>query len=84
MDARGLTLNQVLDFIFRGRPVAAWLGNGSYVVIYGYDIYNISCLWYPGTEFAYTDKMGLNDAAAFFEANGENDFIAFLAASSQT
>ncbi len=84
VDARGLTLNQVLDFIFRGRPVAAWLGNGSYVVIYGYDIYNISCLWYPGTEFAYTDKMGLNDAAAFFEANGENDFIAFLGASGQT
>ena len=78
IDARGLSLNQVLYFIFAGKPVVAYLGNESYVLIYGYDTYNISCLWYPGTEISYTDKMGLNDAAAFFEANGGNDFICFL------
>lgn len=78
IDARGLSLNQVLYFIFVGKPVVAYLGNESYVLIYGYDTYNISCLWYPGTEISYTDKMGLNDAAAFFEANGGNDFICFL------
>lgn len=79
IDARGLTLNQALYFVSRGKPVVAYIGNGSYGLIYGYDQYNISCLWYPGTEFAYTDKMGLNDAAAFFEANGGNDFVCFLA-----
>ena len=78
IDAGGLSLNQVLYFISRGYPVAAYTGDGSYAVIYGYDTYNISCLWYPGTEQAYTDKMGLNDAAAWFEANGGNGFAAFL------
>ena len=79
IDARGLNLNQVLYFVYAGMPVVAYLGDGSYGLIYGYDTYNISCLWYPGTEFAYTDKMGLNDAAAFFESHGGNDFICFLA-----
>lgn len=79
IDARGLGLNQILYFVYAGMPVVAYLGDGSYGLIYGYDAYNISCLWYPGTEFAYTDKMGLNDAAAFFERNGSNDFICFLA-----
>ncbi len=79
IDARGLSLNQILYFVYAGMPVVAYLGDGSYGLIYGYDAYNISCLWYPGTEFAYTDKMGLNDAAAFFEGNGNNDFICFLA-----
>lgn len=78
IDARGLTLNQILYFVYAGMPVVAYLGDGSYGLICGYDAYNISCLWYPGTEFAYTDKMGLNDAAAFFEGNGGNDFICFL------
>ena len=82
IDARGLSLGQVLYFIYRGKPVVAYLGNGSYMLIYGYDTYNISCYWYPGTEYAYTDKMGLNDSAAFFEQNGNNDFICFLPASS--
>lgn len=78
VDAGGLSLNQVLCFISRGYPVAAYTGDGSYAVIYGYDPYNISCLWYPGTEQAYTEKMGLNDASAWFEANGGNGFVAFL------
>ena len=78
VDAGGLSLNQVLYFISRGYPVAAYTGDGSYAVIYGYDSYNISCLWYPGTEQAYAEKMGLNDASAWFEANGGNGFVAFL------
>lgn len=78
VDARGCTLNQVLYFVFRGYPVVAYLGNDSYGLIYGYDQYNISCLWFPGTEHAYVDKMGLHDASAFFMVNGENDFVAFL------
>lgn len=78
IDARGLSLSQVLYFVSQGKPVAAYIGNGSYGLIYGYDSYNISILWYPGTEFSYTEKMGLNDAAAFFAQNGENDFVCFM------
>lgn len=78
IDARGCSLNQVLYFIFRGMPVTAYVGGGNRVIIYGYDQYNISYLWNPGTESEFTDKMGLNDAAAFFETNGENDFVCFL------
>ena len=71
VDARGCTLNQILYFVYRGRPVVAYLGNGGYGLIYGYDQYNISCLWFPGTEYAYFDKMGLNDAAAFLRITAE-------------
>lgn len=78
IDARGLSLSQVLYFVSQGTPIVAYVGNGSYGLIYGYDSYNISIIWYPGTEFAYTEKMGLNDAAAFFNQNGENDFVCFL------
>lgn len=78
IDARGCTLNQVLYFIHAGNPVAAYLGGGEQAIIYGYDQYNITCLRYPGTEREYIEKMGLNDAAAFFEAYGENDFVCFL------
>lgn len=78
LDGGGLELNQVFYYIFKGKPVAAFLGNGSYCLITGYDIFNITCYWYPGTEMAYADKMGLNDAASFFAANGKNDFVCFL------
>lgn len=77
IDAKGCTLSQVLYFVHAGYPVEAYLGGGGQAIIYGYDQYNISCLWYPGTEMAYADKMGLNDAAAFFQTNGENDFVCF-------
>lgn len=80
IDAKGCTLNQILYFIYAGNPVEVYLGGGNRGLIYAYDQYNITCLWNPGTESAYTDKMGLNDAAAFFTANGENDFICFLPA----
>lgn len=78
MDARGLTLNQTLYFISEGMPVIAYLGDGSYGLIYGYDTYNISWLRNPEQEDSIAEKMGLNDAAAFFERNGGNDFICFL------
>lgn len=78
IDARGCTLNQILYFIYRGNPVEAYLKDGSRVLIYGYDQYNVSCLWNAGTEEEHSEKMGLNDAAAYFALNSENDFICFL------
>ena len=80
LDGRGLTLNQVLYFVFRGNPVVAYRGDGSYGLIYGYDAYNISCFWVTGMTEISAEKIGLNDAAAYFEVNGENDFICFLSA----
>lgn len=80
IDARGCTLSQVLYFVYRGMPIAAYYKNGDYGLIYGYDQYNITCLWYPGTEQEYTEKIGLNDAAEYFSSHGENDFLCFLPA----
>ena len=82
IDARGLTLSQVLYFVYRGKPVVAYCGNGNYGLIYGYDAYNISCFWPTGTEEISAEKIGLNDAAAFFETSGGNDFICFLSGES--
>ncbi len=78
IDGRGLTLSQALYFISEGMPVVAYQGDGSYGLIYGYDTYNIS--WIPnlGQEDSTAEKMGLNDAAVFFENHGGNDFICYL------
>ena len=71
IDARGCTLNQMLYFIGQGMPVAAYTDSGNYVLLYGYDQYNISVL-NPATGETY--KMGLNDGADYFNRCG-NDFI---------
>jgi hypothetical protein len=71
IDARGATLNQILYFIGQGCPVAAYTGQGGYVLISGYDQYNVT-LYNPETKDS--QKMGLNDASAYFSGLG-NDFI---------
>ncbi|MFT4107126.1 MAG: hypothetical protein QM657_15335 [Lacrimispora sp.] len=71
MDARGCTLSQILYFIGRGCPVAAYTGQGGYVLISGYDQYNVT-IYNPQT--GDSQKMGLNDAAAHFAGLG-NDFV---------
>lgn len=71
LDARGCSLNQVLYFIGQGYPVLAYIENGSYVLLSGYDQYNVS-IFNPST--GETTKMGLNDGAEYF-GNHKNDFI---------
>lgn len=71
LDARGCILNQMLYFIDQGIPVIAYTQGDQYVMIYGYDQYNVS-LYDPQT--GMTSKMGLNDAAGYFSGFG-NDFI---------
>lgn len=71
LDARGCILNQVLYFIDHGIPVIAYTQGDHYVLIYGYDQYNVS-LYDPET--GATSKMGLNDAGGYFAGFG-NDFI---------
>lgn len=72
VDARGCSLNQMLYFIDKGTPVLAYTGPGTYVLLSGYDQYNVT-LYNPQTQ--ESEKMGLNDAAAYFDAL-KNDFIA--------
>ena len=71
LDARGCLLNQVLYFIGQGYPVLAYLEDGGYVLLNGFDQYNVS-LFNPATGESW--KMGLNDGAQYF-ADRKNDFI---------
>ncbi len=71
LDARGCVLNQVLYFIGQGYPVLAYIEDGQYLLINGFDQYNIS-LFNPVTGESW--KMGLNDGAQYF-AERKNDFI---------
>lgn len=71
LDARDCTLKQILYFIGQGCPVAAYTEDGSYLLISGYDSYNIT-IYHPLT--GESQKMGLNDASAYFERLG-NDFV---------
>ncbi len=74
IDAAGCSLNQVLYFVDKGIPVLAYLQEGQYLLITGYDSYNVT-LYRP--ESGESWKMGLGDAAAYFESL-QNDFICGL------
>lgn len=74
LDARGCSLNQMLYFIDQGCPVAAYGDDGRYVLLYGYDQYNVS-IYDPVSESTY--KMGLGDGNTYFQ-NMNNDFICGL------
>ncbi len=74
LDGRGLTLNQVLYFIDQGCPVVAFTGEGQYVLLTGFDQFNVT-LYNP--ESGESWKMGLNDASEYFQ-NLQNDFICGL------
>ena len=71
VDARGCSLNQMLYFIGQGYPVLAYVENGAYVLLNGFDQYNVS-IFDPST--GQTTKMGLNDGGEYF-ASHKNDFI---------
>lgn len=74
LDARGCSLRQVLYFIDRGIPVAAYTENGQYVLLSGFDAYNVT-VYDPAS--GETWKMGLNDGADYFAAR-RNDFVCAL------
>lgn len=74
IDASGCILNQVLYFIDKGIPVAAYREDGSYVLLSGYDTYNVT-IYDPAVQD--TAKMGLGDAAAYFESQ-HNRFLCGL------
>ncbi len=71
LNARGLTLRQTLYFIGKGYPVIAYTGNDKYVLLCGYDQYNVTIL---DPETGERSRMGLGDATEYFE-NLHNDFV---------
>ncbi len=71
LDARGSNLSQVLYFIGHGCPVAAYNLQGGYVLLSGYDSYNVT-VYNPVS--GESQKMGLNDASVYFAGQG-NDFV---------
>lgn len=71
IDAGGCSLSQVLYYIDKGIPVIAYVEAGQYVLLTGYDQYNVT-LYNPQTQ--ETEKMGLNDATEYFKLL-QNDFL---------
>ena len=71
VDARECSLSQILYFIDKGTPVIAYTGTDTYILLSGYDQYNVT-LYDPETQESW--KMGMNDATAYFESL-QNDFI---------
>lgn len=74
LDARGCAMNRVLYFVGKGYPVLAYKEGGSPCYLVGYDQYNVT-IYQPDT--GESEKMGLNDAGAYFELLG-NDFLCAL------
>lgn len=71
IDASGCSLNQVLYFIDKGIPVVAYTEGDQYLLLSGYDTYNVT-LYDPVSGESW--KMGLGDATDYF--NGlHNDFL---------
>lgn len=71
LDARGCMLNQILYFIGQGIPVVAYADSDNYLLLSGYDQYNVT-IYNPQT--GESGKMGLNDANEYFNRY-RNDFI---------
>ena len=71
LDARSCTLSQILYFIGQGIPVVAYAEGESYLLLSGYDQYNVT-IYNPLT--GESGKMGLNDANEYFNRY-RNDFI---------
>lgn len=71
LDARGCSMMQILYFVDKGIPVIGYTGEGSWLMICGFDQYNVT-LYDPATGLTY--KAGLNDSTEYFRVCG-NDFI---------
>lgn len=74
LDLSGVSLSDVLYYVSRGYPVMAMTGQGSAVIIMGYDSKN-TILYDPGEDSVY--KLGMNDSKSMFEKAG-NRFITYI------
>jgi len=71
LDARGCSMMQMLYFIDQGIPVIAYTEEGSYLLLTGFDQYNVT-VYNPVTR--ETSKVGLNDGTEYLRLKG-NDFV---------
>lgn len=71
LDARGCTMQQMLYFVDQGFPVIGYTNEGSYLLLCGFDQYNVT-VYDPSTRETY--KAGLNDSTEYFRTKG-NDFV---------
>lgn len=71
LDARGCSMQQLLYFIDHNMPILGYTENGSYLLLCGFDQYNVT-VYDPLTGEIF--KAGLNDSTEFFRQRG-NDFI---------
>ncbi len=70
----GITLNDALYYIAKGRPVIALTDSDNAVIIYGYDTFNIMLLDPANSN---VKKMGIQDSTELFESAG-NVFLSYL------
>ncbi len=73
LELNGCSMESILYFVDRGKPVMALLNDGSAVLIVGFNELN-TIIYNPMS--GKISKMGMNDSAEFFEANG-NRFITY-------
>ena len=62
---------QMLYFVDQGIPVIGYTGEGSYLLLCGFDPYNVSVYDSATREIS---KVGLNDSTEYFRLRG-NDFV---------
>lgn len=70
----GATLDQVLYYISKGRPIIAMVSPNDAVLIYGYDAYNI---YMVDPSQGKSVKMGIQDSKELFEEAG-NIYISYI------
>ena len=75
LNGQGLSLNQVLYYVYQGYPVAAYLENGQYRLLSSFDNFNVYLV--DPEEPEEEIPMGLEDAEHYFAEN-QNAFICGL------
>lgn len=71
----GATLDDVLYYVYEGRPVIAMTNSHDAVIICGYDTFNITVI---NPASGSVSKMGIQDSSKMFESAG-NVFFSYLA-----
>lgn len=74
LNGQGLSLSQVLYYVYQGTPVAAYLEDMRYLLIVGYDNFNVRLYDPEAPEESRESLMGMEDAEAFFTSH-QNDFV---------
>ena len=74
VDLTGITLDEMLYYVYKGRPVIALRPDGNAVVVYAYDTTSVS-VYDPVRASTY--KYSLRDAALSFESAG-NMYLSYL------